>query len=546
MLSSIARRTAMSSRLQLRAPTAPRTFSSSGSGGGSSSAAAAGKGVAAALVCGSAVATVVYLYAANSATSPSALLVDVTPIDENRMIIINDDAKPTTSTSWFDEVKDKVLEGSTSSCAAAAVAAPPSKSSSSSSPSSPPASASASASPSSDPKAKQTSTTTEEEKTHLETLTTVKDSNTGRLYKPVKVDLDPKIVEELPVMSIAEVRAADGLGGDGQRLLASYEGIVYDVTEFANHHPGGRDLLRTAAGLDLKHFFVNYTVHGMSDKAANWLAPLAIGKLSLDDAETIAKETTPEVHVEKRHVVLGRSRRKLLLVTLTLPIWMALRAFIRMIGAIVPCVGRMMAAFMPVSVPGYSKGAERLNPRSELDEFESVQDKNGNWIRQRKDNNNNNNNNNNKPYSVAVIGGGVAGCGAAWALNRSGFKVTLFESRPQISGNARTFDWDFTPFKDSGKDVVKSCVSVTAWPPIYYKNYTALLAELAIETVPMPLSWFLNSKVPGYEGTLWGADPRMHAGSLRKVFEKDFKAYAAAERFARITTDLFCLNCATL
>ena len=29
----------------------------------------------------------------------------------------------------------------------------------------------------------------------------------------------------------------------------------------------------------------------------------------------------------------------------------------------------------------------------------------------------------------------------------------------------------------------------------YYKNYTALLQHLAIETVPMPLSWFLNSKV---------------------------------------------------
>lgn len=28
-------------------------------------------------------------------------------------------------------------------------------------------------------------------------------------------------------------------------------------------------------------------------------------------------------------------------------------------------------------------------------------------------------------------------------------------------------------------DTVKSCVSVTAWPPIFYKNYTALLDRYA-------------------------------------------------------------------
>jgi cytochrome b involved in lipid metabolism len=35
---------------------------------------------------------------------------------------------------------------------------------------------------------------------------------------------------------------------------------VYDVTSFAGDHPGGKELLRTAAGLDLGHFFANYTV----------------------------------------------------------------------------------------------------------------------------------------------------------------------------------------------------------------------------------------------------------------------------------------------
>ena len=341
------------------------------------------------------------------------------------------------------------------------------------------------------------------------------------------------MVEELPVMSLDDVRAADGLGNE-KKLLATYEGIVYDVTEFANDHPGGRDLLRTAAGLDLKHFFENYTVHGLSDKAANWLAPLAVGKLSDEDAAVSAAETTPEVHIEKRQKVLGQSRRKCLAVAATLPVWMLLRSLIQAIGSILPSLGRLLARALPVTVPGYSPGAERLDPL-EVEELEEViRDENGDLKAVMKKVK--------KERTVAVIGGGVAGCGAAWTLKKSGFDVTLFEARPQISGNARTFDWDFSPFKNSGQDTVKSCVSVTAWPAAYYKNYTALLEAFNIETVHMPLSWFLNSKVPGCEGTLWGADPRVYEGSLRKVFEKDFKCYSAVEKFSRYTTDLFCLN----
>ena len=90
---------------------------------------------------------------------------------------------------------------------------------------------------------------------------------------------------------------------------------------------------------------------------------------------------------------------------------------------------------------------------------------------------------------------------------------------------------------------VKSCVSVTAWPSLLYKNYTALLKHLNVETCAMPLSWFLNSKVPGYEGTLWGADPNSDEqfNTLRDVFRDDFRAYERAEYFARRCTDFFCL-----
>ncbi|KAH8052769.1 hypothetical protein JL722_9902 [Aureococcus anophagefferens] len=295
-------------------------------------------------------------------------------------------------------------------------------------------------------------------------------------------------------MALADVeacRADVSRDGGGGQLLCTYEGIVYDVTQFAESHPGGKELL-TAAGLDLKHFFDNYTVHGHSDKAARWLAPLAVGKLSPEDA--LASRSRGAVD---RRMALGAARRRLLAVAAALP-W-------------------------PSACASFSPGSEPL-PATEDGSARGV---------------------------VAVVGGGIAGCSAAWMLARDGFEVHLYEARPATSGNARTFDWVDDTWTQScvsntGKDdTVKSCVSVTAWPPLLYKNYTALLAHLNVETVAMPLSWFLNSKVPGYEGTLWGADPRCDVANgvntLRSVFANDFRKYAAVELFARRCTEFFTL-----
>lgn len=118
--------------------------------------------------------------------------------------------------------------------------------------------------------------------------------------------------------------------------------------------------------------------------------------------------------------------------------------------------------------------------------------------------------------------------------------------------------------------------------------------RIGVETVPMPLSWFLNSKVEGCEGTLWAADPSAPGGwvgrwgsgsvahgsnldtntattfplppplqppppplplssspptspppslppdgSLRKRFAKDFARYDMVQRFVSSTTDFF-------
>ena len=336
-----------------------------------------------------------------------------------------------------------------------------------------------------------------------------------------KVVVEVDDVDSLPTMSLDEVRATGkkrrwwSLRRE-KRILVSYDGIVYDVTEFALAHPGGRELLLTAAGCDLSHFFANYTVHGDSQKAAEWLAPLAVGKLSPEDAKLAVETTTPAKHTEQRLERVWSARRRLLgIACIVLPAGVAARALIRFVGTFLSSTvakffARGLLLTSGVSTPGFSPGAEPL-------EAESPED--------------------GKKTRVAVVGGGIAGCGAAWMLTRAGYDVTIYEARPHLAGNARTFDW--TGFQDL--DTVKSCVSVTAWPPLLYKNYEALLKTLQIETIPMPLSWFLVSKVPGVEGTLWGADPTSDGerNDLRRVFAADFRKYERACKFIDAVTDFF-------
>jgi len=328
--------------------------------------------------------------------------------------------------------------------------------------------------------------------------------------KKVKVELEEELVESLPVMKLEDVWEECS----SDKYLVTYDGIVYDVTSFVKEHPGGAELIESAKGLDLCHFFENYTVHAQTDKAANWLAPLAVGKLSQEDADRAKSFSTPERHVSRRMKRLKRARKRILMVAASLPFWFVVRRAVQIVGFCVPKLGVFLARCLPIAIPGYTPGAEQIEASDEY-----------------------------KP-SVAIVGGGVAGCGAAWTLIQSGFDVTLYEARASISGNARTFDWDFSPFKESDSDptTVKSCVSVTAWPPLFYKNYTALLETLDIPTVHQPLSWFLNSKVPGAEGTLWAADPTPYPDSLRNVFSRDFYLYKKVVNFSDSVTHFFTLR----
>lgn len=101
-----------------------------------------------------------------------------------------------------------------------------------------------------------------------------------------------------------------------------------------------------------------------------------------------------------------------------------------------------------------------------------------------------------KRQRIAVIGGGVAGLGAAWALRQSA-DVTLYDRAPRFGGHAWTVDVDY-----DGHPVAVDIGFICFNRP-NYPNFTALLAHLGVGTVMTDMA-FSVSDPDGYE---WSSDP---------------------------------------
>ncbi|HMV68358.1 MAG TPA: FAD-dependent oxidoreductase [Myxococcota bacterium] len=109
---------------------------------------------------------------------------------------------------------------------------------------------------------------------------------------------------------------------------------------------------------------------------------------------------------------------------------------------------------------------------------------------------------------IAVVGGGVAGLGAAWALSKR-HEVTLFERAPALGGHACAWDHDGQRF-DIGFLILHDA---------YYTNLRALFRRLGIEARGLPGHDFSGSyDVPGGFWTSLRDTPyrqRMRAEMLR-------------------------------
>ena len=87
---------------------------------------------------------------------------------------------------------------------------------------------------------------------------------------------------------------------------------------------------------------------------------------------------------------------------------------------------------------------------------------------------------------IAIIGGGVSGLGAAWALHHDAdrFDFRLFEARERLGGNAVTVDM---PQEDGG--TIPFDISVTACIPSVYQHFVVLLAQFGIELIDTRFSY---------------------------------------------------------
>ncbi|MDE0045277.1 MAG: FAD-dependent oxidoreductase [bacterium] len=99
---------------------------------------------------------------------------------------------------------------------------------------------------------------------------------------------------------------------------------------------------------------------------------------------------------------------------------------------------------------------------------------------------------------IAVVGGGVSGLGAAWALHHrpDRFDFRLYEAREEIGGNAVTVDMP----QDDGSSVPFD-ISVTAMIPSVYRHVLLLMEQFGIELVDTRFNYSV-----GYGGQAYAHD----------------------------------------
>ena len=102
------------------------------------------------------------------------------------------------------------------------------------------------------------------------------------------------------------------------------------------------------------------------------------------------------------------------------------------------------------------------------------------------------------PRRIAIVGGGVSGLGAAWALNHhpDRFDIRLFEASDQIGGNAITVDMP----QDDGRSIPFD-ISVTACIPSVYDHILLLMEQFGIELIDTRFSYSVK-----YGGRIYAHD----------------------------------------
>jgi hypothetical protein len=126
---------------------------------------------------------------------------------------------------------------------------------------------------------------------------------------------------------------------------------------------------------------------------------------------------------------------------------------------------------------------------------------------------------------IAIIGGGISGLGAAWAL-RETHEITLFEREPRLGGHANTIDIA------DGERSLSVDTGFVVFNERNYPNFTALLAHLGVASNGSDMS-FSVSDPRGFE---WSS------GGLAGMFA--WKRNLARPAFLAMLTDILRFNSA--
>jgi predicted NAD/FAD-binding protein len=128
---------------------------------------------------------------------------------------------------------------------------------------------------------------------------------------------------------------------------------------------------------------------------------------------------------------------------------------------------------------------------------------------------------------VAIIGAGVSGLGAAWALHQhpDRFEIRVFEANPSVGGNAITVDM---PQADGSS--IPFDISVTACIPTVYHNYVEFLKRHGIGLIPTRFNYSVKCREDIYAHAFDSALRR----ELQPEIDRFQKLLAFLQRFNRL------------
>jgi sulfite oxidase len=98
--------------------------------------------------------------------------------------------------------------------------------------------------------------------------------------------------------------------GDQKEVWVSFQGKVYDITDFVAQHPGG-SIIRDASGGPLENYWAYWAYHSLLDRPMKWLKSYEIGLLLVEDDNDDGDEVVQSLNEIRQEMDLKEIRRQM-------------------------------------------------------------------------------------------------------------------------------------------------------------------------------------------------------------------------------------------